>query len=167
MFETTQGNEMWAGTYSVLHFFGIHPNTAVESVAPQDLTKYGGGIVPAGTTFRGSIGDFGGGPVALEQQWYRSDGGGFGSQDELFIYDASFIKLREVSLSYDLPSSILTPIGAKGGSFGISGRNFLLQTNFPDIDPEISLVGAGKARGVEYFTNPNTESVLFNLKLNF
>ena len=99
--------------------------------------------------------------------WMNQNGGGFGSQDELFIYDASFIKLREVSLSYDLPSSILTPIGAKGGSFGITGRNFLLQTDFPDIDPEISLVGAGKARGVEYFTNPNTESFLFNLKLNF
>ena len=170
VFETSQGNEMWAGTYSVLHYFGIHPNTAVESVAPQDLPKYAGGFggtVPAGTTFRGNIGDFGGGLVALEEGWYRTDGGGFGSQDELFIFDASFIKLREVSLSYDLPSSILTPIGAKGGSFGITGRNFLLQTDFPDIDPEISLVGAGKARGVEYFTNPNTESFLFNLKLNF
>ena len=77
------------------------------------------------------------------------------------------VELREVSLSYDLPSSILDPIGAKGGSFGITGRNFLLQTDFPDIDPEISLVGAGKARGVEYFTNPNTESFLFNVKLNF
>ena len=168
IFETTQGNEMWAGTYSVLHYFGIHPNTAVESVAPADLATYGGGsTIPAGTTFRGNVGNFGGGPVALEESWYRTDGGGFGSQDELFIFDASFIKLREVSLSYTLPSSILEPIGAKGGSLGVTGRNFLLQTDFPDIDPEISLVGAGKARGVEYFTNPNTESVLLNLKLNF
>ena len=167
VFETTQGNEMWAGTYSVLKFFGIHPVTAVESVASVDLPKYGGGTVPAGTTFRGSVGDFGGGPVALEQQWYRSDGGGFGSIDEEAIFDASFIKLREVSLNYSLPSSILEQIGAKGGSLGISGRNFLLQTNFPDVDPEINIEGAGKARGVEYFTNPATESFLFNLKLNF
>ena len=77
---------MWAGTYSVLHYFGIHPNTAVESVAPADLATYGGGsTIPAGTTFRGNVGNFGGGPVALEESWYRTDGGGFGSQDELFL----------------------------------------------------------------------------------
>jgi len=161
---------MWAGTYGVLHYFGIHPNTAVESTATVDLPMYSGGFggtMPAGTTFRGNIVDFGGGPVALEEGWYRTNGGGFGDLDEQFIFDASFIKLREVSLNYTLPSSILEPIGAKGGTIGVAGRNFLLKSDFPGVDPEVNMTGASKGRGLDYFTNPGTESVLFNVKLNF
>jgi len=170
VFETSQGNDMWAGTYGVLHYFGIHPNTAVESTATTDLPRYSGGFggsIPAGTTFRGNIVDFGGGPIALEEGWYRTNGGGFGDLDEQFIFDASFIKLREVSLNYTLPSSILEPIGAKGGTIGVAGRNFLLDSDFPGVDPEVNLTGASKGRGLDYFTNPGTESVLFNVKLNF
>ena len=167
LFETSQGNDMWGGTYGVLHYFGIHPNTANESVATTDLPRYSGGFggtIPAGTTFRGNIVDFGGGPVALEEGWYRTNGGGFGDLDEQFVQDASWTKLREVSLSYELPKSII------GDTFrtveiGVSGRNLLLFTDFQGVDPEVNLTGASKGRGLDYFTNPATQSFLFNLKI--
>lgn len=164
LFETSQGNDMWAGTWGVLHYFGIAPETAVESVAPVDLPTYSGGTITAGTTFRGSVADFGGGPVALEEGWYRTDGGGFGSLDEQFVRDASWTKLREVSLSYLLPTSIAKKVGMKEIEVGVSGRNLLIITDFPGIDPEVNLTGASQGRGLDYFTNPATKSYLFNLR---
>ena len=78
-FETSQGNDHWTGTEGVLKFFGIHPETANETVATKDLKTFSGGTIPAGTTFRGNIGNFGGDDVALTGAWYRANGGGFGS----------------------------------------------------------------------------------------
>ena len=168
LFETSQGNDMWGGTQGVLYYFGIHPDTANESVAPVDLPIYGSSnVIPAGTTFRGNVGDFGGGPVALQENWYRTNGGGFGDLDEQFVQDASWIKLREVSLNYQLPTSLLKTVGAKSGQLGVAGRNLLLITDFVGVDPEVNLTGASKGRGLDYFTNPGTSSVLLNLKLNF
>ena len=76
-FETSQGNDHWTGTEGVLKFFGIHPETANETVATKDLKTFSGGTIPAGTTFRGNIGNFGGDDVALTSAWYTSNGGGF------------------------------------------------------------------------------------------
>ena len=42
LLETSQGNDVWNGTRGVLNFFGIHPDTAIESVASQDLTTAAG-----------------------------------------------------------------------------------------------------------------------------
>ena len=168
LFETSQGNDMWGGTQGVLYYFGIHPDTANETLAPKDLPIYNTtNVIPAGTTFRGNIGDFGGGLVALEENWYRSNGGGFGDLDEQFVKDASWIKLREVSLNYKLPSSLIKTLNANSGQIGISGRNLLIITDFAGIDPEVNLTGASKGRGLDYFTNPGTRSVLLNINLNF
>lgn len=168
LFETSQGNDMWGGTTGVLKYFGTALETANESLAPVDLPIYGSDqVIPAGTTFRGNIGDFGGEPVALDQSWYLSNGGGFGNLDEQFIEDASWIKLREVSLNYNLPSSLLNTLGAKSGQLGLAGRNLLIITDFQGVDPEVNLTGASKGRGLDYFTNPGTRSILFNLKLDF
>ena len=168
LFESSQGNDMWGGTSGVLHYFGIHPDTAVESTATVDLPMYSGGfggVIPAGTTFRGNIADFGGGPVALEEGWYRTNGGGFGILDEQFVQDASWTKLREVSLSYAIPSRALENTFLTSLEFGVSGRNLLIITDFEGVDPEVNLTGASKGRGLDYFTNPGTQSILFNVKI--
>ena len=168
LFETSQGNDMWGGTQGVLNHFGTSVETAVESVAPVDLPIYSSSsVIPAGTTFRGNIEDFGGGPVALDQSWYTSNGGGFGNVGELFVKDASWVKLREISLNYNLSSKLLNFMGAKSGQIGVAGRNILIYSPFKGIDPEVNLTGASKGRGLDYFTNPGTSSMLFNLKLEF
>jgi len=58
-------------------------------------------------------------------------------------------------------------LGAKSGQIGVAGRNLLLITDFKGVDPEVNLTGASKGRGLDYFTNPGTRSVLLNLKLEF
>jgi TonB-linked SusC/RagA family outer membrane protein len=164
-FDTSQGNDMWTGTEGVLKFFGIHPETANESTAPQDLTNYYGEVYPSGTTFRGNIADFGGGPVALDVDWYTDLGGGFGNNTSQFVQDASWTRLRELSLGYELPTSVVSKLGLTSMNFNVTGRNLVLWTDVEGLDPETNLTGASKGRGLDYFTNPSTKSYLFTLRL--
>ena len=166
-FETSQGNDHWTGTEGVLKYFGIHPETANISTATQDMPTYGGRTVAAGDTFRGNIYDFGGGPVALDADWYTAEGGGFGNQSESFVQDASWTRLREVTLGYDLPFKTASSIGFDSISFAVSGRNLALWTDIEGFDPDINLTGATLGRGLDYFTNPATQSYAFTVKLGF
>lgn len=167
LFETAQGQDMWNGTKGVLNYFGIHPNTANISTAPSDIKNAAGATIPAGTQFRGNVIDFGGGPVAADASWYLGNGGGFGEIDEQFIEDASWTRLREVTLSYALPTSLLKNVGLSNVSVGVTGRNLVLWSPFEGADPDTNLTGASRGRGLNYFNNPGSRSVLFNLKFGF
>ncbi|WP_116106457.1 SusC/RagA family TonB-linked outer membrane protein [Lewinella sp. IMCC34191] len=167
LFETAQNQDMWNGTKGVLQYFGIDPLTANISVAPEDIQNAAGATIPAGTEFRGNVIDFGGGPVAADAYWYQRNGGGFGQIDEQFIEDASWTRLREVTLSYALPISLLENVGLSDVSIGVTGRNLILWTPFEGADPDTNLTGASRGRGLAYFNNPGSRSVLFNLKFGF
>ncbi|MEZ4984710.1 MAG: hypothetical protein R2795_06695 [Saprospiraceae bacterium] len=160
--------DVWGGTAGVMRYFGVHPETANLSTASTDLVTYYGNVIPAGTTFRGNITDFGAGYIfALDIDYYTDLGGGFGPVDEQFVKDASWTRLRELSIGYGLPKSMIEKAGFTSLEFGITGRNLILWTDFEGTDPETSLTGSGKARGLEYFNNPGTRSILFNLRFGF
>ena len=167
LFETSQGNDHWTGTTGVMRYFGVDPITANEATAAVDLPTYDGRVIPAGTTFRGNIEDFGGGPVALDSEWYTTEGGGFGSQAETFIQDASWTRLRELSLGYTIPSNLISRTGLSYFEVMLTGRNLVLWTDIEGFDPDINLTGATLGRGLDYFTNPATQSFIFTIKFGF
>ena len=83
------------------------------------------------------------------------------------MYDASFVKLREVKLSYALPSKWISHIGFAGASVSLVGRNLLiLHKNVPNIDPETAF-NNGNAQGLEDLTLPTTRSYGFNINFKF
>ncbi|MEN8125664.1 MAG: SusC/RagA family TonB-linked outer membrane protein [Bacteroidota bacterium] len=168
LFETSQGNDHWAGTSGVLKYFGIDPETANESVAQTDLPTYNSStIIPAGTTFRGNVANFGGNDVALTQNWYTQLGGGFGSQRESFVEDASWTRLRELSLGYTIHPDLISRTGLTHFEILFTGRNLFLWTDIEGFDPDINLTGPTKGRGLDYFTNPATQSFIVTLKFGF
>jgi hypothetical protein len=122
-----------------------------------------------GTMFRGKVHNFGAGPVALTESWYNGDGGYFGGgNDELYIEDGSWSRLREITLSYRYSSEWLKEkIGISDIKVSVTGRNLLLWTKFEGNDPDTNLSGISKARGIDYFNNPGTKSFIFNLLLRF
>ncbi len=87
---------------------------------------------------------------------------------EPFIYDASYIKLREMSISYSLQGDQLKSLKYfKGATFSIIGRNlFLIWSNIDNVDPE-STYSISNGQGYEYGSLPQRRSYGFNLKLNF
>lgn len=83
------------------------------------------------------------------------------------VYDASFIKLREVSLSYTLPNSILGNFPMRDVTFGAFGRNLaLLSSDIPYLDPQ-SVTGTGNTQGLENAQVPSTRSLGFNVSMKF
>jgi len=85
-----------------------------------------------------------------------------------YLYNASFIKLRYVSLTYNFPKAFYEKIGfIKGASISAVGRNLsILMKHTPGIDPETNL-SAGNDQGIESTQLPPTRSYGFNLNLKF
>ena len=72
-----------------------------------ELRNFDGAAIPAGTFVRGNIHNFGGGDVLLDETWYRHGiGGGFGDNQayNFAVKDATYSRLRELSISYTLTS---------------------------------------------------------------
>ncbi|MCK0199813.1 SusC/RagA family TonB-linked outer membrane protein [Ornithobacterium rhinotracheale] len=85
------------------------------------------------------------------------------------VYDATYLKLRSVSLSYRLPSKLLNSNVIKGLTVGIEGRNLWnIIDNVPHVDPELNFFGpSATGGGVEFNSVPLTRSIGMNLKVNF
>lgn len=164
-FETMQGQDIWAGTESILMYFGVHPITANEFTTETEMRTVDGRIVPSGTTVRGNVGNFGAADVILDSEWYTGNGGGFGPVAEQFVVDGSWTKLREVSIGYSLPSSLIRKAKLSSASINLTGRNLFIWSPLKYVDPEVNLTGASKGRGLEYFTNPGTGSYIISLKV--
>ena len=169
--EHSQGGEFSPRTLHVLNRFGTTQETANRITLTEDLVNYAGNTIPAGTTVRGNIRDFGGGDVLLDESWYRTGiGGGFGDNQayNFSIYDATWTKVRELSLSYTLDSaSLKNNLGVQNIRFTLTGRNLININNIPGIDPEVNQFGTGNAIGLDYFTNPQTQSTLLGVTFNF
>ena len=169
--EHSEGGDFMPRTLWVLHRFGTTTATSNRETLSQDLVNYRGNTVTAGTTVRGNIKDFGGGQVLLDENWYRTGiGGGFGDNQayNFGVYDATFTKVRELSLSYLIDGDGLNYIlGLDNIKLTVTGRNLININNVPGIDPETNQYGVGNALGLDYFTNPQTKSVLFSAAFNF
>ena len=84
-----------------------------------------------------------------------------------FVYDATYVKLREVSLSYSLPSEFLKKCFITGATFSLVASNpWIIFKKLPYADPESGL-GAGNLQGYSIGSLPSTRDFGFKLKLNF
>jgi len=88
----------------------------------------------------------------------------------VYVQDASFIKLRELQLSYDLPTSLLSRLGnrVRSASISIEGRNLITWTKYQGLDPEVSNFGnEAVARNVDVAPFPPSRTFWFGLNLGF
>ncbi|MCE3076674.1 SusC/RagA family TonB-linked outer membrane protein [Chryseobacterium gwangjuense] len=98
-------------------------------------------------------------------------GGAFGTDagipQEAFIYDASYVKLREAKISYTLPSDLLKNTFIKGMTLSLLGQNlWIIHKNLPDADPEAG-TSSGNIQGFQSGVMPSTRIYSFNVKLDF
>ncbi|MEX1185871.1 MAG: SusC/RagA family TonB-linked outer membrane protein [Gemmatimonadaceae bacterium] len=84
---------------------------------------------------------------------------------ERYVYDASYVKLRELRLSYNLPASWASRfLSAREASIALTGRNLKMWTNVPNIDPEFAY-SSRNDQGIEVNMSPNPRSIGFNLRI--
>jgi TonB-linked SusC/RagA family outer membrane protein len=87
---------------------------------------------------------------------------------ENYTYDAGFGKLRQVTLGYSLPRTLLAKTPFQVVTLSFVARNLaILWKDTPNIDPESSYSANSGAQGLDYFGMPVTRSYGFNLKVGF
>ncbi|WP_215225938.1 TonB-dependent receptor domain-containing protein [Echinicola shivajiensis] len=87
--------------------------------------------------------------------------------DAALVYDASFVKLRELSLMYDLPASLFSNLFIEKVSVGGFGRNlWIIHKNLPHSDPEFS-ASSGNYQGIQNGALPATREFGFNVNVKF
>jgi hypothetical protein len=87
---------------------------------------------------------------------------------ENFVEDASWVRLRNLSIGYNVPASILKSKVIQGASVTFTGNNLLLFTNYTGYDPESSSFSAGSnIDAFTGFTYPAIRSYLVSINLNF
>ena len=127
--------------------------------APGNETIYDDGIIFNGVKADGSAN----GAIIPASQYYKAPR----NIEEQFVYSASYVKLREVKLGYNLPLSLIKRIGLVGATVSVVGRNlWIIHKNVPNIDPENAFTN-GNAQGLEDLTLPTVRSYGFNINLKF
>ncbi|WP_421795905.1 SusC/RagA family TonB-linked outer membrane protein [Haliscomenobacter sp.] len=90
------------------------------------------------------------------------------SNAETNIFDATFLKIREVRLEFNLPQRWLDGVGIQKTSVAIYGRDLFNFTQFPGFDPESgNLNGSTLTPGVELTQFPSTRTMGVNLTFKF
>ena len=83
-------------------------------------------------------------------------------------YDASYTKLREVTLGYSMPKKYVDKLPISGARLSLTGRNLLLWTDNPHFDPEtVSVAGGTLQPGIENMSYPSTKTYTLNLQIDF
>jgi hypothetical protein len=169
-----QGGDIWNGTYARLARLGQLIETqdrnrtytiagVRQQVDPNGNAVFDANGKPVAGTETNSI------QISPFEYWayYIGD---FGATEQA-IFDGSWIRLRELTLNYDLPISKMGNTGKyiQNASIYFTGRNLGLWTKYPNgVDPETSLTGAGSnVNGFDYFNMPNTRSFIIGLKIGF
>lgn len=125
----------------------------------QSTRVYQDGIMVEGVTESGSKNEE---VVSAEKYYHR-----IYSIAEANVYDASYVKLREVALSYRLPRLWTQKLHLQEASVTLTGRNlWTIYKSVPNIDPESTLT-TGNAQGVEAYSLPTTRSFGVNLSVKF
>jgi hypothetical protein len=82
-----------------------------------------------------------------------------------YLEDASFVKLREVSLAYQLPGTLVDRIGLSALTVELGGRNLVTWTDYTGYDPETNMFGTSTvARGTDFANYPNPRVWSFGLR---
>lgn len=114
-------------------------------------------------TIRAEAGDF------TTPFGYYGGSGGFAAYapDAQNVFDASFVKLREVTITYSLPTSLFANTPVANASLGVYGRNlWIIHKNLPYGDPEYN-TSSGNIRGIQNAAMPAVKEFGFNVRVQF
>ncbi|RED93606.1 SusC/RagA family TonB-linked outer membrane protein [Marinoscillum furvescens] len=158
LFDIRKGGDIYSFTNSASAWNG---NAAYTLDQRREWYAGAGGYIAEGVRQDGS-------PNTIEvdpQTYWQTVGGRASNFAEEFLYDGSYVKLREVTIGYSLPKSMFMKSPFHAASISLVGRNlFILYKNTPGFDPEATF-NAGNDQGIEAYAFPSTRSYGFNLKL--
>jgi TonB-linked SusC/RagA family outer membrane protein len=167
--DVRKGGDIWNGTRGAMSYFGTSKETEARGTskvfsglsghlnANGDIVHYdaGGNEVPGAGAANAQS-------VQLNQYYWQNIGSSFIGPSEPDVEDGSFVKLRQVGLTYSFPKSIIKSFRTL--SLSVFANNIILHTKYSGVDPETSLSGPANGQGVDYFNNPGIKT--YGVRLN-
>ncbi|GAA4468517.1 SusC/RagA family TonB-linked outer membrane protein [Nemorincola caseinilytica] len=156
LFDTKQGGIIYSRTRDVLGFVGTSKET-------EDREEQ----VWANSAYLGSDGQYHNNTTPyMPYSYYTS--AGLRPESENLV-NASYVKLREASISYNLPAKWFTNIFIGSATVSVYGNNLFIWTPASNqyVDPEVNSSGAGNAQGFDFSAQPSLRRYGINLKFTF
>lgn len=152
LIDMSYGGEIYMGSIAMGTRFG--------TLAMTEANRDGGLVVDGVSQGDGSINSK---EINAEQYWNAVS-----NIQEEFIYDATNVRFRELTLNYSLPQTLLSKTPFKTVKAGIVARNlFMIYSTTEGFDPEAGYSSASSAIGMEFASMPTMRSIGFNVKVGF
>jgi TonB-linked SusC/RagA family outer membrane protein len=166
LFDIRSGGKIYSQTQTVGREGGIIIETLEGRANGYDLTQAGNGVIGAGVVASGS-GYVTNTTKVSAREWHTAYTSGRNIAEGV-MYDASFVKLRELQLGFAIPAKLLLKLPFTSANISLVGRNLWLKDNVPHVDPETMSFNGGTAiPGIEAMAIPSTRSYGINLSLKF
>lgn len=155
------GGQLFSGTNSIAYGTGLHKATLEGRESGLTVSGVDGSTFDAdsgsGTSFTTTVA-----PENLQTYWGRVN-----DIAEEFVEDSDYIKFRQLSLGYTVPSKLLENTFLNSVSFNIIGQNlFYIKRSIDNVDPE-SAYNASNSQGLEYFGLPSARSYGLSCNIKF
>ena len=159
LIDARQGGNIFSQTINIGRYTGVLKETLVgreEGIIGEGVVNTGTAENPIYTPNTTRI---------SSEEWHKK----YYSltNNEATLFDASFVKLREVKLTYVLSGQLFKKLPFRDVALSVVGRNLaLLYSNIPHIDPETSYYNDGNLQGIENGQIPTTRTIGFNINFN-
>ncbi len=159
LIDVKYGGDIFSQSVNIGRYTGV----LAETVLGRETGIVGEGVVNTGTTTE---------PVYVpnttkisSEEWHHKYYAL--TNNEMTIFDGSYVKLREVRLSYVFNNQLIKKLPVRDITVSVVGRNlWLIHSNVPHIDPETSFYNDGNLQGIENGQIPTTRSVGFNISFS-
>ena len=164
------GGEIFSGTNNRLTQWGFHEQSLIgrDGEAPlhiNGVTRSGAGTEASPYVYTPVDRDL---TADEARNYWQNVGGESTAISTMWIYDASFVKLRQLTLGYTFPRTLLEKTPIQSVTLSFVGRNlWVINKNIDNVDPESTYSTNAGAQGLEYFAMPATRSYGFNLRVSF
>ena len=153
--EGKTGGQIMSGSNGEMLGRGLHKMTVPAGGRHAGWTPEG--VMEDGSAVSQSL------TVAQQQNYWNK----YNDAAEASIYDADYMRLRNISIGYNLPSSMLEGTAIQAASISLIGKNlFFLSNSVDNIDPE-SAYNSNNSQGLEYWGMPVPRTVGVNVNLKF
>jgi TonB-linked SusC/RagA family outer membrane protein len=159
--------------FSTDQWYGVGTGLGVQTAGNNDLgnpirnsVADGGGVIFPGVYADGT-------QNTTRTAYFRPEAGAItnsysGGARKDYVYDAGFIKLREVNITYNFPTSLVSKLKLTGMKVSLIGSNlWIIQKNLPDADPESGLGSNAGSLGLSIGSLPTTRNIGCNLTIKF
>lgn len=161
--DTKQGFEIMNHGKGALYDYGTHKDTEVRGQVGPINRWFRHGEKAIGPGAQNGVGK----DIVYDEAFFRSLASGFSGDGWLFTEDGSYVKLREIALSYTVRNNFIRRFGLSNVQLIFSARNLHTWTDYTGYDPESNRRQASNQRDSDYFNQPQTRSFFLTVYFNY